>query len=120
MTAAAAATAAPPPPEHVPPPVEDQPPAKRIKTTSSFDFNSATFSFVTGTSRSAELKNFVSEQITHYLGEAEASLIDFVHGHAMAGKPVHLLRPELADVLEEDVLPFLQAIYEKTVELSGS
>ena len=44
---------------------------------------------------------------------------DFVHGHALSGKPVSALRPELADVLEEDVDPFLQAILQKAVDLSS-
>lgn len=91
-----------------------EPPAKRVKLNSDSVFSSV------GSSRSNELKTFISEQIQKYLGEAEASLIDFVHGHAVSGKQVNGLRPELLDVLEEDVDPFLHAIYEKTVELGGS
>ena len=65
------------------------------------------------------LREFIASQIRHYLGEEEATLIDFIFNHVTAQKSTETLLPELKDVFEEDAQECLQAILAKTVELAN-
>jgi hypothetical protein len=66
----------------------------------------------------AALRSFISSQIRNYLGEEEATLIDFIFNHVTAQKTVESLLPELKEVLDDDAAACLQAILAKSVELA--
>jgi hypothetical protein len=93
----------------------EEPHAKKIK----LDLSDSTIVFSAVRAESVDiLRAFVAEKIRQYLGQEEADLIDFVHKHVLEQKSVSALQSDLADVLEEDAPAFLQAIYEKSQELS--
>ena len=64
-----------------------------------------------------ELRDYLSSQIREYLGEEEASLIEFLHTHILGGKTTTELLAELQVVLEEDSAAFLQGLWKKIEEL---
>lgn len=66
------------------------------------------------------LRQFIAANIQHYLGEEEATLIDFVNQYVMSGKAVSALLPELSEVLDDDAGAFLQAVYERSQQLALS
>jgi PWI domain len=67
----------------------------------------------------ALLRSYVAQQITHYMGVEEATLIDFCVEHVLDEKPWDDLANELQQVLEEDTGAFLQALQAKMKELGG-
>jgi PWI domain len=91
-------------------PAGDEPPAKKVK----LDVSNPLLSFPSiPPQQTSALRQFISDRIKHYLGEEEASLIDFVYNHVVQGnKTVSALIPELTDVLDEDATPFLESIYD--------
>ncbi len=67
-----------------------------------------------------DVRKFVKEQIVEYLGEEEATLIDFVMNHLKKNEIERKTQPlleEMALVLEEDGEPFVLAIFRKIVEI---
>ena len=92
-----------------------EPQAKKVK----LDLSDSTIVFSAVRAESVgTFRTFVAEKIRQYLGQEEADLIDFVHKHVLEQKSVSALQSDLADVLDEDAPAFLQAIYEKSQELS--
>jgi PWI domain len=81
----------------------NQPPSKRSKSYTPEDWRS-----------------FVTEQIIHYLGVEETTLVEFCVQHICDRKSWDELRTELQPVLEEDVDAFLQALKARDEELSGA
>jgi hypothetical protein len=67
-----------------------------------------------------ELRQFIGSQIKEYLGEEEASLVNFVSTFVLEGKTSAQLLPELREVLEEDAQAFLDSLWKKTQELASS
>lgn len=68
----------------------------------------------------APLRTWIAAAIVEYLGEEEATLIDFIVRHVVERKaPDHLL-PELKEVLEEDADGFLDKLVAKVAELSSA
>jgi hypothetical protein len=67
----------------------------------------------------APLRDFVTAQIQHYLGEAETSLIELIVQFVLRpdGEPAQGLLPEL-DVLEDDAHALLQALWDHTQHLA--
>jgi hypothetical protein len=65
------------------------------------------------------LRDFIASEIRNYLGEEEATLIDFIFQHVIAQKSAKTLLPELKEVLEEDATACLQAILQKSEELAS-
>ena len=75
------------------------------------------------------LRQYISTQIQHYLGEAEETLIAFVLDRIVANNNnsnnnsssgVAALLPELTEVFDDDAVAFLQSIYEYSQQLSVS
>lgn len=65
------------------------------------------------------IRKFVKEQIVEYLGEEEATLIDFVMNYLKKGeedRQIQGLLEEMVMVLEEDSEPFVLALFRKVVE----
>ena len=65
------------------------------------------------------IRKFVKEQIVEYLGEEEATLIDFVMNYLKKGekeRKIEALFEEMIMVLEEDSEPFCLALFRKVVE----
>ena len=91
----------------------EQPPAKKQKISSKPE---GSFPIVPK-EQHASLKQFVAMKIKSYLGEEEATLIDFIMQHVTECKTAELLVPELEVVLEEDSLLFLQELWDKVQEL---
>jgi hypothetical protein len=85
---------------------QDEPASKRAKTT-------------TANLDKALLRSYVAQQITHYMGVEEETLIDFCVQHVLDEKPWEDLANELQQVLEEDTGAFLQALQAKIKELAG-
>jgi hypothetical protein len=70
--------------------------------------------------QSPGIRKFVKEQIVEYLGEEEATLIDFVMNHLKKGEEERTTKPlleEMTMVLEEDAEPFVLALFRKIVEI---
>jgi len=72
------------------------------------------------------IRSFVKEQMMEYLGEEEATLIDFIMNHlvnhnsdSVKGKDVDGLLLEMKTVLEEDADPFVVDLFKKIVELES-
>ena len=73
-----------------------------------------------------EIRKFVKEQMVEYLGEEEATLIDFVMNHlgkhensnGFKGKNVDGLLEEMKMVLEEDAEAFVVDLFKKVVDIS--
>mmetsp|Transcript_13567 Transcript_13567/g.20027 ORF Transcript_13567/g.20027 Transcript_13567/m.20027 type:complete len:409 (+) Transcript_13567:47-1273(+) len=87
----------------VPPTLSEEPPQKKIKL---------------GDDLIKVLRPFIAQQIAHYMGEEEETLIDFILKHVMEEKPIHPdLVTELQPVLEEDTNSFLQALETKLKQL---
>ena len=64
------------------------------------------------------LRAFIASQIAEYMGEEEATLIDFVLNHVVDEKPWPALLEELKTVLEEDAETFVKALQSKIAELT--
>ena len=106
---------------------EEEPPTKRAKTAAveageeqqlPDNWEALPFATTIAAHQTAALRTFVTQQIQHYLGEPEASLIDFVCQNIITNhKTPEQLLPELQDVLEEDAMAFCQAVWRKTQEL---
>jgi hypothetical protein len=79
---------------------QDEPASKRAKTT-------------TANLDKTLLRSYVAQQITHYMGVEEETLIDFCVQHVLDEKPWEDLANELQQVLEEDTGAFLQALQAK-------
>ena len=93
----------------------EEPHAKKVKV----DLSDSPLVFSAVRAEFVEIfRTFITERIRQYLGQEEADLIDFVHKHVLDQKSVSALQSDLADVLEEDAPAFLQAVYEKSQELS--
>ena len=88
-----------------------EPPSKRFKPDDSFPFIPVP--------SHATLRDFIASQIRNFLGEEEATLIDFIFHHVTSQKTVEGLLPELKDVLDEDANACLQAVFEKSHELAA-
>jgi hypothetical protein len=106
----------------------EEPPMKRIKV----DVTDPTLLFPTITSddKIAALRQYISQQIQHYIGEADETLIAFVLKHIVVttnnstqlhtnNSTVAALLPELKEVFDDDAIAFLQSIYEYSQQLSG-
>ena len=87
----------------------DEPPVKKVKLDVSDPF--LVFPVISSMHASL-LRQHIGDRIEHYLGEKEATLIDFVYDHVISGKTVSALLPELTDVLDDDATAFLQSIFE--------
>ena len=91
------------------------PPAKKVK----LDLSNPAIAFPAIPSHQHDaLCQFIAAQIQKYLGEEEATLIDFVFQYVMQQKSVAALLPELP--LDEDAAPFMSAVYKRAVELSSA
>ena len=66
------------------------------------------------------LRQFIASQCQEYLGQEEATLIDFIHQHVLQQKAVSTLLPELQEVVEDDAAAFCQAVWTKTHELAAT
>ena len=67
----------------------------------------------------ADLRTFMAASIQEYLGQEEATLIDFIYQHVLAQKTPEQLVPDLKQVLDEDADAFLEALFlNKVHELS--
>jgi hypothetical protein len=95
----------------------EQPPMKKLKV--DLTNPDVLFPLIPESSVTA-LRQFIAASIKHYLGEEEATLIDFVNQHVLSGKSVSALLPELSDVLDDDAGAFLQAVYEQSQQLASS
>lgn len=65
------------------------------------------------------IRKFVKGQIVEYLGEEEATLIDFVMNHLKKDEKERKITPlfeEMSMILEEDSEPFCVAVFRKVVE----
>ena len=65
----------------------------------------------------AELREFLSTQIREYMGEEEATLIDFLYNHIVNGKATSDMLTELHSLLEEEAPMFLASLWKKVQEL---
>ena len=65
----------------------------------------------------AILRTFMANQIKQYMGEEEATLIDFLYQQVVARATVAKLLQELQPVLEEDAPVFAQELWNKVHEL---
>ena len=63
------------------------------------------------------LRAFVASQIKHYMGEEEATLVDFLFKLVITQTTVAKLMDELQPVLEEDAPVFAQELWAKVHEL---
>ena len=63
------------------------------------------------------LRTFIANQIKHYMGEEEVTLIDFLYQQVMSRVTVSKLLEELQPVLEEDAPVFAQELWNKVHEL---
>lgn len=98
--------------------LSEEPPTKRRKTVDVTD--PAVVFPVMPEGSVAALRLFIAGRIQHYLGEEEATLIDFVSTRVRARQSVAALAPELSDVLAEDAPAFLQSVYEHCQLLAES
>ena len=67
-----------------------------------------------------DIRKYVKEQIIEYLGEEEATLIDFVMNHIKkpeAERMTKTLLEEMRDVLDEDAETFVLDVFKKVVEI---
>jgi len=70
-------------------------------------------------SQRSALEKFVKDRIQQYIGEAEESFVAFCMGKVVASTETpETIAPEIQDFLEDDTWPFLQAVWEKSRELS--
>ena len=67
----------------------------------------------------AELRSFIASQIKHYLGEEEATLIDFLLKLVTSQTQVSKLMEEVQPVLEEDAPVFGLDLWNKVHDLVG-
>lgn len=88
---------------------QDEPPTKRMKPD---DWQSQPL--LVPPAAMPAFRDFIAAQIQHLLGEAEASLVDFL----CQGKSVTQILPELQDVLEEDAEGFCERLFGKVQELN--
>lgn len=99
--------------------VNDEPPTKRMKV----DVTDPTlvFPMITTPDKVATLRQYISHQIQHYLGEAEETLVTFVLDRLTTTPNANVasLLPELTEVLDDDAVVFLQSIYEYSQQLSA-
>ena len=65
----------------------------------------------------AQLREYLSTQIREYLGEEEASLVDFLYNHIINGKATTDMLSELQTLLEEEAPVFLESLWKKVQEL---
>ena len=63
------------------------------------------------------LRTFIASQIKQYMGEEEATLIDFLYKQVISRSTVAKLLEELQPVLEEDAPVFAQELWNKVHEL---
>lgn len=64
-----------------------------------------------------QLKQFLTQQVSQSLGEADNTLIDFLFGHILGGKETSQLLEELQVVLEEEANAFVDAVWAKVHQL---
>lgn len=95
-------------------PPSEEPPSKKAKVDSSVAFPS-----IMAPESRDNLRSYISQQIKQYLGEEEATLIDFIYNHVIEMKTGQELLPELIDVLGEDEgNDFFNKLWGKVQELS--
>jgi len=103
-----------------PPPSGLEPPTKRAKTDSVPPppmEATATFPMLPPDSH-ADLRTYITSQIKQYMGEEEATLIEFLCKHVLTpGTTVSKLLEELQPVLDEDANVFAQELWTKVHEL---
>jgi hypothetical protein len=100
----------------------NEPPMKRSKV----DVTDPTLVFPSiSPDKVTALRQYISNQIQHYLGEAEETLMTFVLDRIAtpttgSKSGVAALLPELTEVFDDDAIAFLQSIYEYSQQLSVS
>mmetsp|Transcript_2724 Transcript_2724/g.7468 ORF Transcript_2724/g.7468 Transcript_2724/m.7468 type:complete len:409 (-) Transcript_2724:206-1432(-) len=94
---------------------DDEPDAKKARTTTG-GYPSHFPSSLPPASHPV-LRRFLANQVKESMGEEEATLIDFLHGHILQGKATSELLQELRVVLEEEADGFLKAVWSKVQEL---
>ena len=92
---------------------DKEPAAKKLKTEPHYP---ATFPPLPASTHIV-LREFLSKQIQEYLGEEEATLIDFLHSHILQGKATSELLEEVKLVLEEESPAFMEALWKQIEEL---
>jgi hypothetical protein len=92
---------------------QEAPPSKKTKTDEMYPTNFPPLP----PSTHLMLREFLSQKIKEYLGEEEATLIDFLHAHILQGKATSELLKELQMVLEEESATFLEQLWVKVREL---
>ena len=90
---------------------EGEPDAKKSKT------QAETFPANIPEAKHADLRTFISSQISEFMGEAPDDLVDMVHSHVIGGKATQALVTELQEVLEDDTQTLIQAVWNKVNEL---
>jgi hypothetical protein len=100
----------------------EQPAAKKLKTSSTTSATASSSPYPSSfpplpASTHTILREFLSKQIQEYLGEEEATLIDFLHAHILNGKATSELVDEVKLVLEEESPAFMEALWKRIAEL---
>ena len=98
-------------------PTPEEPPTKRSKV----DVTDPTLVFpLVPPDQIPALRQYTSQQIQQYLGEAEETLVTFCLNQmtsTMTTRNVATLLPELTEVLDDDAVAFVQSIYEYSQRL---